>query len=94
MSADPEERLLAPHGHGVDAGPLVELDRHADPFAAAQQHVQVAAQLGQVGRVARKWPQPTQRNRNGQAPPPTLTLLDAEQTPNGTATAPTAWRWC
>lgn len=35
-----------------------------------------------------KWSQPAQRKRNGQAPPPALTLDGSAQTPNGTATSP------
>lgn len=40
----------------------------------------------------RKWSQPTQRNRYGQAPPPAVTLDGSAQVPKGTATWPTARR--
>ena len=42
----------------------------------------------------RKWSQPAQRNRNGQAWPPAVTLDGSAQTPNGTATSPIARRAC
>jgi hypothetical protein len=42
----------------------------------------------------RKWSQPAQRNRNGQAWPPAATLEGSAQTPNGTATSPIARRAC
>jgi hypothetical protein len=40
----------------------------------------------------RKWPQPRQRNRNGQAPPSAWTLDGSVQTPYGTAIWPTRSR--
>jgi hypothetical protein len=42
----------------------------------------------------RKWSQPAQRNRTGQAPPPAFTLDGSPQVPYGTATAPIAYRAC
>ena len=63
-------------------------------FAGAQQVVEVAGEVGQAGTSVRKWSQPAQRNRTGQAPPPACTLDGSPQVPYGTATAPIAYRAC
>ena len=72
-------------GHRLGAGPRLQLDRSADPFAVAQQHVQVAVQLAQVGRVRAEVAAAHAAKPNGHAWPPACTLDGSVQILNGTA---------
>jgi len=76
---DPGDLFLG--GGGISAGPLVgAVDGGGEPFPGAQQVIEVGGQVGEVGDV-RKWSQPAQRNRTGQAPPPAATLDGSVQRP-------------
>ncbi len=76
---DPADFLCC--GHRVGTGPLIDpVDAGGQPLAGAQQVVEIAGQVRKVGDV-RKWSQPAQRNRIGQAPPPAWTLAGWVQVP-------------
>ena len=80
QAADAGDLLLG--GGGVGAGPLVDaVDGGGQPFPGLQQVIEVGGQVGRWETSVRKWSQPAQRNRIGQAPPPAATLDGSAQRP-------------